>query len=195
MPVAKFNYPNSKTVSEEIRLNEALFPSDIEAGVAQRFQLNPRSQLSEDYFNQFYPMVALLEATPDFISPPRLFERLNRRLESVPHYPEFVVSRFEQLRLEEIQPGVTPLNLIVRARPLLGVLDHVVSNVRSLRFDVADDHGALATRCKTQELRMWVFLIRELVSGGDEAGEFARNLRVSAEAAHHLFNNPPRRAA
>ena len=142
-------------------------PYQITPAVYERLQMSHSTGISKDYLNKFAGVIALLQMTPEFLPREVTFPRVNEKLRAIPEYSEFVDGRFEQLKLAELQPGISPEHLMFFARPYLSSLSTVVATLKAVHLDIADSFET--THSKIGQIQKCVSQIQELVIPGSRS--------------------------
>ncbi|NDC38068.1 MAG: hypothetical protein EBZ48_08440 [Proteobacteria bacterium] len=142
-------------------------PSLINSAVCERFQISKSTGVSKDYLNKFAAVIALLQMTPEFLPDEVIFPRVNQSIATIPEYGDFVHARFGQLKLGEIQPGISPEDLIFLARPQLSSLSAVVATLKAVRLDTTESMET--TSSKVCQIGECVSLMRGLIILGPES--------------------------
>lgn len=158
-------------------------------------QLNRGTKISEDYFNQVYPLVITLDRAPEISSSDALLHSLNQKLASVPSYADFVAKRFDELKLQTIQPDLSPQDLLLVSHEALGSLNKVIDALRAIGFTASEDPDGLGTQEKLIEIRRLVFAVKSIIVGGDDAAKFANALGLPASEARKIIASHSVKAA
>jgi hypothetical protein len=99
------------------------------------------------------------------------------------------------LDIHSLQPGLSPIDIISLARPSLGVLGRITEEVRCLGNRIEALSFPHSFRDVSQDLKLWVYLARETMSGALDCERYAGVLGIDVAQSRALLQLPPRAAA